>query len=126
MKKRISWSLIGVFLIAGLCWVGYVSAAADPVTLQLYNPTGAFEVTQTFAPRVADLNGKTICELSNNGWEHARTFPLIRELLQRQYPTVKIIPYTEFPNGNPTVNADNLGALVKAKGCQAAIVGNAG
>ncbi len=56
----------------------------------------SFQVTPLHAPRLADLNGKTICELSNDNWEWQRTFPVIRELLQRQFPTAKIIPYTEL------------------------------
>jgi len=70
----------------------------------VYDPTGSAEVTQLFAPRLADLNGKTICEVSNDSWEAQRTFPLIRALLQKQFPTAKIIPYTEFTHGNIPIN----------------------
>lgn len=126
MGKRISWWLIGAFLVASLCWVGYVSEAAGVVTLNLYDPTGVTEITQLFSPRLADLNGKTICELSDDQWEDYRTFPVIRELLQKKFPTVKIIPYTEFPSGQAKIDVDGIGELVKTKGCQAVIVGNAG
>jgi hypothetical protein len=100
--------------------------AVGPVTLTLYNPTGSFEVTQTFAPRLADLNGKTICEVSDNSWQYDRTFPLIASLLQKQLPTVKIITYDKFPNGNPGADVDALAPAIQKAGCQAAIVGNAG
>ena len=101
--------------------------AADAVTLEVYDPTGAIEVTQLFASRVADLHGKTICELSNDSWEARRTFSAIRELLQRQFPTAKIIPYTEFVVGNiPLESAKDIGDIVAKKGCQAVVVGNAG
>ena len=102
------------------------ATAADPVTLKVYDPTGAIEVTQLFAPRLADLNGKTICELSNASWEAYRTFPVIRDLLQKQFPTAKIIPYTEFPEGTAKIDVPNIGNVVKQKGCNAVIVGNAG
>jgi hypothetical protein len=111
------------------------AATPAPVTLTLYNPTGAAEVTQLFAPRIDTLAGKTICEVSNDAWESNRTFPLIRELLQKMYPTAKFIPYTEFSptitgaTGSPTyggIDDDKTAAFVKAKGCQAVIVGNAG
>ena len=118
--------LIGLFTISGVSFTKDVMAA-DSVTLKVYNPTGAIEVVQTFAPRLADLNGKTICELSNDTWEPDRTFPLIRQLLQRQFPAAKIIPYTEFPHGTSMMTTStDLGDKLKAKGCQAAIVGNAG
>lgn len=98
---------------------------ADPVKLEVYDPSGAIEVTQTFAPRIVDLNGKTICELSNNSWQAHRTFPAIRELLQQKYPTAKIVPFTEFPQGNTGIDDEKTADLVKKKGCQAVIVGNA-
>jgi hypothetical protein len=102
-----------------------IEMASDPVTLKVYDPTGAIEVSQPFAPRLADLHGKTICELSNGKFEYERTFPLIRELLQRQFPTAKIIPYTEFPIGNAKIDVDEIGAILKREGCEAVIVGNA-
>ena len=129
MGKRIIWLIWGVFLMAGF-WTGNLLAAAPsaaaPVTLEVYNPTGAIQVSYLFAPRLADLNGKTICEVSDDGWEADRTFPAIREALQEKFPTAKIIPYTEFPVGTYEIDVDSIGDLLKKKGCQAAIVGNAG
>lgn len=108
-----------------------IPAKPGPVTLEVYDPSGAFEVAQLFAARLDTLKGKTICEINNGSWEYQRTFPLIRELLQKQFPTAKFIPYTEFPiiplvtpvtatTFAPTIK------LVKAKGCDAVITGNAG
>lgn len=103
----------------------------NPVTLELYNPTGATEVSQTFAPRLANLNGKKICEISNHMWEAERTFPLIEELLKRQFPTVTFVPYTKFPygktpEGSYAMDVDKIGEMIKAAGCDAVISGNAG
>ncbi len=103
------------------------ATGGGPVTLEVYDPTGAIEVTQLFAPRVKDLNGCTICEVSDDLWETDRTFPVIRELLQKQFPTAKIITYDKFPKGSDALLADaKLGDKLKEAGCQAAIVGNAG
>ena len=132
MEKPIICWLTGVFMVASLCWVGYISAAPappakpGPVTLTIYDPTGAFEVTQLFTKRLDTLAGKTICEVSNDDWEAYRTFPLIRELLQKQFPTAKLIPYTEFPVGSGYIDNDKVAQLVKTKRCDAVIVGNAG
>jgi len=73
------------------------------------------------------LEGKTICEVWNGSWEGQRTFPLIRELLQEQFPTAKFITWDQFPL-LPSVGGDppGLEEAVKALGCQAAILGNAG
>ncbi len=102
------------------------AAAQNPVTLKVYDPTGAFQVSQTFAPRLADLNGKTICELSDDSWEAPRTFPAIRLLLQKQFPTAKFITSDQFPTLLTGTDIAGLEDAVKAKGCQGAIVGNAG
>jgi hypothetical protein len=102
------------------------AAEAGPVTLELFDPTGAIEVTALHAPRLDTLDGKTICELTNTSWESPRTFPAIRELLQKQFPTVKIIPYTEFPQGTLPMATQEAVDAVKAAGCDAVITGNAG
>jgi len=104
-------------------------AEAGPVTLEVYDPTGAVEVTELFSTRLDTLEGKTICELSNDGWQYDRTFPAIRELLQKQFPTAKIIPYTEFgriPNADDVEAMEEQVDKIVAAGCQGVIVGNAG
>ncbi len=128
MKVPAKWLLLGLLLAALLVVTSPVATAQAPVTLTVYNPTGAFEVTQTFAARISDLNGKTICEISNDGWEYDRTFPRIVEVLQKQFPTAKFITYDKFPHGTNAITqaTSNLGKLAKDAGCQAAIVGNAG
>jgi len=113
------------------CPTPAAAADAGPVTLEVFDPSGAVEVTQLHAPRLDTLEGKTICELSNGSWEVDRTFPYIRELLQKMYPTVKMIPYTEFPYGSGTkgehlIDDDEVAGMVKEKGCDAVIVGNSG
>ncbi len=103
-----------------------IATAQAPVTLSLYDPTGAFQVTQTFAARVPDLNGKVVCEITNGSWQAERTFALIRELLQKQFPTAKLIPFDQFPKLLTGSDVAGLEDAVKKAGCQAAIIGNAG
>jgi hypothetical protein len=106
---------------------GTLTEPACPMILKVHNPSGAYEVTPLHAPRVSDLNGKTICELSDNMWQDFRIFPLIRELLLKQFPEAKIIPYNEFPHesagGAFAIDDDKVASMVKARGCQAAIIG---
>ncbi len=99
---------------------------AEGTTLEVYDPTGAIEIKQLYAPRLANLNGKTICELWNGGFEGHRTFPVIRELLKKRFPTVKVIPYTEFGVGRAEMESEQTMALLGEKGCDAVITGNAG
>ena len=96
--------------------------STSPVTLEVLNPTGASEVTNVHAPRLTDLHGKIICELGNRSWEADRTFPVIRELLQERFPDAKIVPWSEFPVASDT---SDISDILKKKGCQAVIVGNA-
>jgi hypothetical protein len=129
MKKRYLTCLTLTFLIVATATLSVflpLEVLAAPVTLSLRNPTGGVEVTQLHAARLQDLNGKTICELSNDMWESHRTLPAVGELLKRQFPTAKIIPYTEFPHSNEAIDNDKTVAVIKQKGCQAVIVGNAG
>ena len=80
------------------------------------------------APRLPDLNGKTICEVWNGGFRGQVAFPVIRELLQKRYKDVKIVPYTEFPIQDVIGSTERLQELVeivvdqaKEKGCDAMI-----
>ena len=130
MKTKFLGGVLFVFFIGVLIGLTLPSTreacAAEPVTLKVFDPTGAIEVSQLFAPRLADLNGKTICEVYDDVWEGYRTFPLIRELIAKQFPTAKIVPYNQFPVGTGNIDTPKLGDMLKAKGCQAAIIGNAG
>ena len=94
------------------------------VFLELYDPTGTIDIAEVYAPRLDDLKGKTICELSNSMWEDFRTFPFIRKVLQDRFPDMKIIPYTEMPDIYG-VETEVLAGALKEKGCDGAIVGNA-
>ncbi len=93
--------------------------------MEVYNPCGTVQVTNLHAPRLDTLGGKTIGELSNGDWEYARTFALIRELLQKRFPDAKIVPFTEFPMGTLEIDVENIGEVVKEKGCDCVILGNA-
>ena len=98
------------------------------VKLEVFDPSGFTESAKPslYASRLLDLNGKTICELSNgSGWEINRTFPLIRQLLSERFPNIRIIPYTEFPSGVQEIDVDDIGNIVTIKGCDAVIGGNA-
>jgi hypothetical protein len=121
MKRCI---LIGLLTMMFFLTQAATSPAAT--TLNVYNPTGGFEVTQLHAPRLPDLKGKTICELSNGAWEDHRILPAIREALAKQIPDAKFIPLDQFPIGSENVDKDSTIDLVVKKGCQAVITGMAG
>jgi len=83
------------------------------------------------APRLGSLDGKTIGEIWNGVFKGDQTFPIIRKLLQHKYPSIKIIPYTEFPHNSGSDNpsqqrelAQRIAVMAKEKGCDAVISGN--
>ena len=101
-------------------------------TMDVVSPVGLQVVeTEHIAPRLTDLNGKTIGEVWNGVFKGDVTFPSIRAALLARYPRVRIVPFTEFPYvkgaDNPTAQrerARHIAALAKEKGCDAVISGN--
>jgi hypothetical protein len=98
---------------------------SNSFTLRVYDPTGAMEITEVHAPRLKTLEGKTICELSNDSWQAHRVLPEVRRLLQERFPTAKFIPYTEFPTGNQGIDTEKAAELVTRTGAHAVVIGNA-
>ena len=89
--------------------------------------------TSHLAPRVSDLSGKTVCEVSNGQFMSHVSFPIIRELLQKRYSDVKIIPYTEFEDQRVDGTteqilgrAETAVAQMVQRGCDVVITGNGG
>jgi hypothetical protein len=96
----------------------------SPVGLEVVKRSGS-------APRLGNLDGKTIGEVWNGVFRGEFTFPIIRKLLRQKYPGLRIIPYTEFPHtpGSDTPaqqreHARRIAAMAKEKGCDAVISGN--
>ena len=99
---------------------------------EVVSPAGGESADRkSIAPRLTDLNGKTVAEIWNGVFKGDETFPAIRKALLQRYPGIRIVPYTEFPHffggDNPTRQhalARELAAMVKEKGCDAVISGN--
>ena len=97
--------------------------------LQVFKPTGSeWEGEKvTYGQRLPDLNGKTIAEISNRAWDSDRLFPIIRELLLKRFPDLKIITWDQLPNSSAElVDNEELPDILIAKGVDAAIGGCAG
>ena len=86
----------------------------------------------TMAPRLETLEGKTIGQVWNGGFRGDESFPMMERMLRERYPTVKMVPYTEFPlvtiaSLHPEKKEETLEALrarLKETGCDAVITGN--
>lgn len=103
-------------------------AAPERVKLTVYDPSGSVAITQTFAPRLDGLEGKTIAFVGNSMWEEDRTFAEIERLLSEKYPSVKVIGQENFPRHTQeiTVEDNGIAETMQEMGVDAAIVGNAG
>jgi len=95
------------------------------VKIEFYDPSGNLEVTTPHAPRLASLDGKRIGFVSNEQWQAYRTLPLVKEMLQADFPGVEVLPLDAFPQGNTLIPTEETAALVKKSGVDAVIVGNA-
>ena len=105
----------------------------EPV-YKVVSPLGESTVkTAAMAPRLETLAGKTVGMVWNRSFKSNVILPAIAEALKKQYPTIKIVPYSEMPMaplpeppGEPRKESEALQAAFKAKGCDAVIAGNGG
>jgi hypothetical protein len=82
--------------------------------------------TSAAAPRVPDLNGKTICELWDVIFRGETIYPLVREHIRRRFPGVRFVGYEEFGNFHGALEAKVSAQIpdkLRAHGADAVIVG---
>jgi len=94
-------------------------------TLEIFDPSGATEITRLHAARLPSLEGKTVAMLSDDMWQSHRMLPMLKELLESKYDNITVIPETEFPMGNTAMDKDETADMFVEKGVDAVIVGNA-
>ena len=94
-------------------------------TLEFHDPSGAIEVKQPHAPRVSGLAGARVGFVSNEQWQAYRMLPLLKKLLEADFPGIEVLPIDAFPQGNAVIGSEETAALVKASGVDAVIIGNA-
>jgi hypothetical protein len=95
------------------------------VKLEFHDPSGALEITQPFAPRLASLEGKRIGFVSNEQWQAYRMLPMLKEMLEQDFPGVTVLPIDAYPQGNALIGTEETAAAVKKSRVDAVIVGNA-
>ena len=95
------------------------------VSLEFHDPSGAVEVKQPHAPRIAALDGKRIGFVSNEQWQAYRMLPKLKALLEADFPAIEVLPIDAFPQGNAVIGSEKTAALVKASGVDAVVIGNA-
>ena len=65
--------------------------------IEFHDPSGAIEVKQPHAPRVAALAGKRIGFVSNEQWQAYRMLPLLKALLEADFPASRCCRSTPSP-----------------------------
>jgi len=95
------------------------------VTLEFHDPSGTLEITQPFARRLESLEGKRIGFVSNEQWQAYRMLPMLKRMLEDDFPGIEVLPIDAFPQGNLLIGNEDTAALVKKSGVDAVIVGNA-
>jgi hypothetical protein len=102
------------------------AAEAGPVVLEVFDPFGPLEVTQLFSPRLDTLEGKTIAYCEGT-WMVGIASVLVKDLLQKQFPTVKFVDIPDHGILRDMTDAE-VSAMIKeaAPKIDGAIVGNAG
>jgi hypothetical protein len=93
--------------------------------MEFHDPAGTIAVSQPHAARVGTLAGKTIGFLSNEQWQAHRMLPLLKSLLESDFPGARVLPIDAFPQGNAEIPQDSTCALVQQAGVDAVIIGNA-
>ena len=93
--------------------------------LEVFDPSGATEITKLHAARLGGLEGKTIALLSDDMWQTHRMLPLLKERLEARYSDITVIAETEFPMGSRAIDADEVADMMVSKGVDGVIVGNA-
>jgi hypothetical protein len=95
------------------------------VQLEFYDPSSTLKVTQPHAPRLDTLAGKRIGFVSNEQWQAYRMLPLLKKLLEQDFPGVEVLPVDAYPQGNSLIGTEETARLVKQRGVDAVIIGNA-
>jgi hypothetical protein len=95
------------------------------IRLEFHDPSGAIEVRQPHAPRLPALAGTRVGFVSNEQWQAYRMLPLLKSLLEADFPGIEVLPIDAFPQGNAVIGSEETAALVKARGVDAVIIGNA-
>ena len=99
---------------------------------KVHSPLGVETLRQqALARRLDTLEGKTVGESWNGDFKGDLTFPIVRGLLQKRYPGIRVVPYQEFPYlhgaddpAQQKALAREIAVRAKELGCDAIISGN--
>jgi hypothetical protein len=94
-------------------------------TLQVFDPTGSIDVQQPHAARLPTLAGKRIGFLTNEQWQAYFALPLLKSTLERDFPDAEVLAIDALPKGNDRIGSSETARIVRERGIEAVIIGNA-
>ena len=95
------------------------------VKIEYHDPSGTLDASKPYAPRLTSLAGKRIGLLSNAKWQAFRMLPLLKTMLEADFPGIEVMSEDHFPQGNAVIGNEDVAHLVKQSGVDAVIIGNA-
>ena len=95
------------------------------VKLEFYDPSGTLDASKPHAARLPSLAGKRIGMLSNGQWQAFRMLPLLKTLLEADFPGIEVLSEDHYPQGNTRIGTAEVVQMVRDSGVDAVIVGNA-
>jgi len=95
------------------------------IKLEFHEPSGTLETATPHAPRLQSLAGKRIGMLSNGQWQAYRMLPMLKSLLETDFPDAEVVSEDHYPQGSGFIGTEATALLVKQSGVDAVIIGNA-
>lgn len=89
--------------------------------MEVFDPSGATEVSAAFAPRLPDLAGKKVAMLSNGMWQSDRMLDSLIAHLKQRFPSADF----KLVAANERIQADETVDAIVREGFDAVVVGNA-
>ena len=93
--------------------------------LEVFDPSGATEISELHANRLDTLEAKTIGFLSNDMWQAHRMLPLVREWLSSKFNNIELLEEHQFPMGNSLMDTEEAVDQLIERGVDAVVIGNA-
>ena len=93
--------------------------------VEVFDPTGSIDVQQPHAPRLPSLAGKRIGFLTNEQWQAYFALPLLKSVIEEDFPDAELLAIDAFPKGNDKIGSADTARAVRERGVDAVIIGNA-
>ena len=95
------------------------------VKLEFYDPSGRLETRSRTRRDSHRSRASASASSATSSGRRIRMLPLLKTLLEQDFPGIEVLPIDAFPQGNALIGNEETAALVKESGVDAVIIGNA-